>query len=87
LRELREEYGLARKATKSRLLELDEAAKRTGLSRKVIIRKLAHPVTVVRRPRAKRRRICDAAVAAALIELWKLFDCPCGQPPAPLLRE
>jgi hypothetical protein len=85
LRELREEYGLARKATKSRLL--DEAAKRTGLSRKVIIRKLAHPVTVVRRPRAKRRRICDAAVAAALIELWKLFDCPCGQPPAPLLRE
>ncbi|MCL6650618.1 MAG: pyridoxine 5'-phosphate synthase [Chloroflexi bacterium] len=64
-----------------------EAAKRAGLSRKVIIRKLAHPVTLVHRPWAKRRRICDAAVAAALIELWKLFDCPCGQPPAPLLRE
>jgi hypothetical protein len=85
LRELREEYVLAAKATKSRLL--DEAVKRTGLARKVIIRKLARPVTLVRRPRAKRRRIYDAAVAAALIELWTLFDYPCGQRLAPLLRE
>jgi hypothetical protein len=85
LRELREEYVLAAKATKSRLL--DEAVKRTGLARKVIIRKLARPVTLVRRPRAKRRRIYDAAVAAALIELWTLFDYPCGQRLVPLLRE
>jgi hypothetical protein len=48
LRELREEYGLARKALKSQLL--DEAVKRTGLARKVIIRKLARPVTLVCRP-------------------------------------
>jgi len=54
LRELREEYGLARKAVKSRLL--DEAMQRTGLARKVILRKLAHQVTLVRRPRARRRR-------------------------------
>jgi hypothetical protein len=85
LRELREEYCLARKAVKSQLL--DEAVKRTGLARKVIIRKLARPVTLVRRPRAKRRRIYDAAVAAALIELWTLFDYPCGQRLVPLLRE
>ena len=39
LRDLREEYCLAPKSVKSRLL--DEAAKRTGLARKVIIRKLA----------------------------------------------
>jgi hypothetical protein len=85
LRELREEYCLARKALKSQLL--DEAVKRTGLARKVIIRKLARPVTLVRRPRAKRRRIYDAAVAAALTELWTLFDYPCGQRLVPLLRE
>jgi hypothetical protein len=85
LRELREEYVLAPKALKSQLL--DEAVKRTGLARKVIIRKLARPVTLVRRPRAKRRRIYDAAVAAALTELWTLFDYPCGQRLAPLLRE
>jgi len=40
LRELREEHCLARKAVKSRLL--DEAVKRTGLARKVVIRKVAH---------------------------------------------
>jgi hypothetical protein len=85
LRELREEYCLARKAVKSQLL--DEAVKRTGLARKVVIRKLARPVTLVRRPRAKRRRIYDAAVAAALTELWTLFDYPCGQRLGPLLRE
>jgi len=50
LRELREEYCLAPKATQSRPLE--EAVKRTGLARKVTIRKLNHPVTLVRRPRA-----------------------------------
>jgi len=85
LRELREEYALAAKAVKSRLL--DEAVKRTGLARKVIIRKLARPATLVRRPRAKRRRIYDAAVDAALTELWTLFDYPCGQRLVALLRE
>ena len=33
----------------------------------------------IRRPRARRRRTYDAAVAAAWIELWKLLDCPCGR--------
>jgi hypothetical protein len=85
LRDLREEYCLAPKSTKSRVL--DEAAKRTGLARKVIIRKLAHPATLVRRPPGKRRRTYDAAVCAALIELWTLFDHPCGQRLVALLRE
>jgi hypothetical protein len=76
LRDLREEYCLAPKSVKSRLL--DEAAKRTGLARKVIIRKLARPATLVRRPAGKRRRTYDAAVCTALIELWTLFDSPCG---------
>ena len=77
LRELREGYSLARKAAKSRLL--DEAVQRTGLPHKVMLRKLGHPVTLVRGPRARRRRTYDAAVAAAWIELWKLLDCPCGR--------
>jgi hypothetical protein len=85
LRDLREEYCLAPKSVKSRLL--DEAAKRTGLARKVIIRKLARPATLVRRPAGKRRRTYDAAVCTALIELWTLFDSPCGQRLVALLRE
>jgi len=85
LRELREEYALASKRVKTKLLE--EAIKRSGLHRKVIIRKLAHPQTLVSKPRAKRRPRYDAAVQSALAELWKLFDYPCGQRLAPLLRE
>jgi hypothetical protein len=54
LRDLREEDGWAWKAAKSGLL--DEAFQRTGLPHKVILRKLAHPVTLVSRPRARRRR-------------------------------
>ncbi|PZP56964.1 MAG: hypothetical protein DI604_35145 [Delftia acidovorans] len=85
LRDLREEYRLAGKKAKGRLL--DEAEKRTGLARKVVVRKLNHPDGLVRRPRKKRRAVYDGAVQAALVELWALFDYPCGQRLAPLLRE
>lgn len=85
LRDLREEYCLAPKAVKSALLT--EAEKRTRLARKVIIRKLNHPETLVVRPRRRRKPRYGAAVAAALAELWKLFDYPCGQRLVALLRE
>ena len=85
LRDLREEYVLARKKVKSRLL--DEAVKRSGLHRKAIIRKLTHPQSLVGAPRQKRKPRYDTAVRRALVELWKLFDYPCGQRLTPLLRE
>lgn len=85
LRDLREEYGLAAKRSKGYLL--DEAEKRTGLVRKVLIRKLAHPARLVERAIRPRKRRYDSAVAGALVELWKLFDFPCGQRLAPVLRE
>ena len=85
LRDLREEYAMASKTSKTRLL--DEAVKRTRLARKVIIRKLSHPQTLAPAKRHKRRRRYDSAVAGALVELWKLFDFPCGQRLAPVLRE
>jgi hypothetical protein len=84
LRDLQEEYCLAPKSAKSRLL--DEAAKRTGLARKVIIRKLAHPAKRVRRPR-RRQPVYGAVVRAARIELGRLFDHPCGQRLVALLGE
>jgi hypothetical protein len=86
LRDLREEYRWASKKQKKRLL--DEAVKRTQLARKVVVRKLSHPAqlmpAVQTRPRQPRY---DAAVRSALAELWELFDYPCGQRLAPLLRE
>jgi hypothetical protein len=85
LRDLREEYQGARKKVKTALLE--EAEKRTGLHRKVIIRKLSHPQSLVAKPRCKRKPHYDGAVQTALGELWKLFDYPCGQRLVPLLRE
>ena len=50
LRDLREEYALAPKRVKTRLL--DEARKRTRLARKVILRKLSQPAQLVAVPRA-----------------------------------
>jgi hypothetical protein len=85
LRDLREEYVLACKKVKTKLL--DEAVKRCGLHRKVIIRKLSHPQTLVSRPRQKRRPRYRSAVHSAMAELWKMFDYPCGQRLVPLLRE
>jgi hypothetical protein len=86
LRDLREEYVLARKKVKTALL--DEAEKRTGQARKVIIRKLSQPkLLVARPPAARRKRRYDSAVKGALVQLWELFDFPCGQRLAPLLRE
>lgn len=85
LRDLREEYALARKSVKTQLL--DEAVKRTGLVRKVVIRKLGKPASLVVRPRRRRPPVYDAAVRSALIELWTTFDFPCGQRLVPLLRE
>lgn len=85
LRDLREEYQLARKKVKTALL--DEAEKRCGLHRKVINRKLRHPQRLVTQPRPPRKPRYDAAVQTALEQLWKLFDYPCGQRLVPLLRE
>jgi len=85
LRDLREEYCAAPKSGKTRLL--DEAVKRTGLARKVVIRKLGHPSTLVGRPRRKRPPAYGAAVRAAVVQLWRLFDYPCGQRLVALLRE
>ena len=86
LRDLREEYTGAGKKQKTLLLE--EAMKRTGLVRKVLVRKLNHPEKLAPPVGSQaRRRRYDAAVRRALIELWKLFDYPCGQRFTPILRE
>ena len=76
LRDLREEYALASRKVKTKLL--DEAGKRCGLHRKVILRKLRHPQTLVSQPRTERRRLYNAQVQTALAEFWKLFDYPYG---------
>ena len=83
---LRQEYQRADKKQKSCLL--DEARKRTGLNRKVLIRKLARPPLPPAGKRTRcRAKIYDAEVKASLAEVWEIFDYPCGQRLAAILRE
>jgi len=58
---------------------LDEAQKRTGLNRKYLIRRLNHAPTPKLRKRRQRRAKYGAAVVTALVEIWDIFEQPCGQ--------
>jgi Integrase core domain len=85
LESLREEYRRADKKRKTRLL--NEARKRTHLNRKVLIRKLAHPAKVrTGKKRPSRKAIYGVEVLATLVQVWEIFDYPCGQRLVPVLR-
>jgi hypothetical protein len=83
---LREDYLRGNKKQKTRLLS--EARKRTKLNRKVLIRKLSQIPAAVERKRKRARKAKYAAeVKAPLVKIWELFDYPCGQRLAAVLRE
>ena len=84
LEQISKEYSRAEGKGRGRLL--DEAEKRTGLNRKYLIRVLNHPHR--QRPRKRRRRRAEygAAVVTALIEVWDIFEQPCGQRMVAVLR-
>ena len=84
---LRKEY-LTIKSKKERGKLLDEAAKRTRLERKYLIKKLRPKSNLDNHPgdRKKRKRIYGGEVKAALALCWKTFDYPCGQRLKPLLQ-
>ena len=84
---IREEYLRGNKKQKSRLL--NEARKRTRLNRKVLIRKLSRvPASRPDKPRRRMRGTrYGVELKAPLAKVWELFDFPCGQRLAPILRE
>jgi len=85
LESLREEYRRADKKQKTRLL--NEARQRTHLKRKVLIRKLAHPAQVrTGKKRPPRKAGYGPEVLMTLVQVWEIFDYPCGQRLAPVLR-
>jgi hypothetical protein len=78
LKSVRQEYRQAGRKQKTRLL--NEARRRTGLNRKALIGKLAHPAP--RKPvkgRRSQRGVYGDEVQTALVKVWEVFDCPCGQ--------
>lgn len=86
LETLREEYRRASKKQKTRLL--NEARRRTRLNRKVLIGKLAHPAPVKQPARRRSRaKTYGAELKAPLAHIWKIFDFPCGQRLAAILRQ
>jgi len=77
LLEIRKDYERADGSGRGRLL--DETQKRTGLNRKYLIRMLNRPLGPVAPRQRRRRRKYGVAVGSSLVELWEMFDFPCGQ--------
>lgn len=85
LAELWKEYEKASRTERSRLL--DEAEKRTRLNRKYLIRVLnRRPQPRRVKARRGRPRVYGATVLTALVAVWEMFEYPCGQRLAPILR-
>ena len=80
-------YRLKSKKAKKRVL--DEYCKNTGQNRKYVIRKINSGKYAADNSKAKKRKrkACyDGPVRTALVKCWKIFDYPCGQRLAPLLK-
>jgi hypothetical protein len=86
LKEVRKEYQRADQSRRGQLL--DEAQKRTGMNRKYLIRVLGRTPRPrgLRRGKRGRPSAYGAAMVTALVEVWEMFDYPCGQRLAPILR-
>ena len=75
---LREKYFKANKKEKGKIL--DEYCKNTGQDRKYVIKKFNYKVKIKDKKDYKKRKAkYDGQVIAKLVELWKIFDYPCGQ--------
>ncbi len=81
---LLERYLKAGKARKGELL--DEYCRNTGQNRKYVIRKICRMAFGPPRVRKKRASFYGRDVRVALEALWKIFDFPCGQRLAPIVR-
>lgn len=87
LKELRSEY-LKIKSKKERGKLLDEAVKRSKLNRKYLMYKLRAKSNLDKDPaqRKKRKQFYSNSIKPALVQIWRIFDYPCGQRLEPLLK-
>ncbi len=85
LKVLQRKYFMA-KFRKEKSLILDEYCKNTHQNRKYIIRKIRSSISLVPKRRGGKEVIYDGYVKVALAKLWDIFDEPCGQRLAPLLK-
>lgn len=85
LKELQGRYFMAA-SRKEKSSILDEYCKNTHQNRKYVISKIHTFSSSRTTERRKRKQIYDGYVKAALAKLWEIFDYPCGQRLAPLLK-
>lgn len=75
---LRVRYFKAGKKGKGEILS--EYCRNTGADRKYASKKFNYKVKLKGKDNRKKRACYyDGTVIAALVEVWKIFDCPCGQ--------
>lgn len=84
LKVLQESYFQAR-SRKEMSGILDEYCRNTGQHRKYLIRRINSSIPSTPKKR-RREEFYDGYVRAALAEVWEIFDYPCGQRLAPLLK-
>ena len=85
LKVLQGKYFMA-KSRKEKSSILDEYCGNTGQNRKYVIRKIRSPISLKVKRRGRKKVIYDGYVKAALAKIWDIFDYPCGQRLAPLLK-
>ena len=82
---LREKYFKADKKEKG--LILDEYCRNTKQARKYVIKKFNYKVKLKnKRDYKKRKSKYDGEVIAKLVEIWEMFDYPCGQRLKPIIK-
>jgi len=82
---LQEKYFMA-KSRKEKSSILDGYCANTGQNRKYVIRKLRSHISLTVKRRGGKKVVYDGYVKTALAKIWDIFDYPCGQRLAPLLK-
>lgn len=85
LKVLQKKYLMA-KLRKEKSLILDEYCKNTHQNRKYVIRKIRSSISLAVKKRGGKPIIYDGQVKAVLAKTWEIFDYPCGQRLALVLR-
>jgi len=85
LKELQKRYFQTR-SKKEKSSMLDEYCRNTSQNRKYVIRKINSCLSSEPKKGKKRKQIYDGYVREALSKIWEIFDYPCGQRLAPLLK-
>lgn len=81
---IRERYLRGTKKEKGAIL--DEFCTNTGQDRKYVIKKLRYKIKL-KVNRKKKKEIYDGEVRSVLIDVWKIFDYPCGARLKTILRD